>query len=84
MQVTVWSMTGIIAMSWYWIPAIYGTVVTIGENKADIETVRLSVVELTETLGGMAQIFGNAEILENGTTLSVSVNIHSDAATAFV
>jgi hypothetical protein len=72
-------MTGIIAMSWYWIPAIYGTVLTIGENKADIETVRLSVVELTETLGGMAQIFGNAEILENGTTLSVSVNIHSDA-----
>jgi len=78
-QVTVWSMTGVIAMSWYWIPAIYGTVLTIGENKADIETVRLSVVELSETLGGMAQIFGNAEILENGTTLSVSVNIHSDA-----
>ncbi len=78
-QVTVWSMTGVIAMSWYWIPAIYGTVLTIGENKADIETVRLSVVELTETLGGMAQIFGNAEIQENGTTLSVSVNIHSDA-----
>jgi len=78
-QVTVWSMTGIIAMSWYWIPAAYGFVTSVGENTADIETVRVSVVELTETLGGMAQIFGNAEILENGTTLSVSVNIHSDA-----
>lgn len=78
-QVTVWSMTGVIAMSWYWVPAIYGTVLSIGENKVDIANNGLAIRELSETLGGMAQIFGNAEILENGTTLSVSVNIHSDA-----
>lgn len=78
-QVTVWSMTGLIASSWIWVPAIYGTVLDIGENKADIASNGLAITELATTLGGMDQIFGNAEIQENGTSLTVSVNVHSSA-----
>lgn len=62
-----------------WIYGVYSTVTAIGKNTKDITSLRTSVTELSETLGGMGQLFGNAVILENGVALTASVNIHSDA-----
>ena len=62
-----------------WIYGIYTTVTAIGKNTAAIETVTESLAEMSVTLGGMGQLFGNAMILENGVALTASVNIHSDA-----
>lgn len=79
LQVSVWGVATIIATSWIWIPAMIGTVNSIGENTKDIATLRSSVTGLAEVVGGMGEIFGIAEILENGQDLTVSVNVHSDA-----
>jgi len=61
-----------ITSSWYWIPAVYGTAKSIGENTR-------AIAELVEVVGGMGQLFGNAKILEGGTEMTASVNVHSDA-----
>ena len=62
-----------------WLSYSVLTVLSVGENKIAIETNTSAITGLTETLGGMSQIFGNAEVQENGTTLTASVNTRSDA-----
>lgn len=51
--------------------------------KAAFESHRMrtesALTELAETVGGMDQLFGNAEILPGGDDFTASVNIHSDA-----
>jgi len=83
LQVSVWGAISIIATSWIWIPAVIGTVSSIGENTKDITTLRSSVNELAVTVGGMGTIFGNASVHENGQDLTVIVNVHSDAGRYF-
>ena len=55
-----------------WVVQVYATVVSIGENTK-------AIAELVEIVGGMGQLFGNALILEGGTAMTASVNVHSDA-----
>jgi len=52
---------------------------TVGENKLAIAANAEAIGELTEALGGMTQLFGNAEILENGSGLTAAINTHSNA-----
>lgn len=78
-QVSVWAIVGMIATSFYWIPLVYGTVTGVGVNAGGIASNSKAIGELTETLGGMGQLFGNAEILDAGDTMTAQVNIHSDA-----
>ena len=61
-----------ITSSWIWIPVVYGTVMSVGENTK-------AIAELVEIVGGMGQLFGNAEILGGGERMTASINVHSDA-----
>jgi len=79
MKITVLLGMSVILGSPVWISQGYATLKSIGENQAAIVALTETVTEITETLGGMDQIFGNAEIQENGTTLTVAVNVHSQA-----
>lgn len=83
LQVSVWGVISIIATSFIWIPAVIGTVRTITTNKDSIEVNAAAISELAVTLGGMGEIFGGANILENGQELTVIVNVHSDAGRYF-
>ncbi len=62
-----------------WISGAILTYLAVGENVEAIAANSTAIIELTETLGGMNQLFGNAEILENGTELTASINTHSNA-----
>lgn len=62
-----------------WVSQGYTTIKSISENRVAIVALGETVTEMSETLGGMDQIFGNADILENGANLTVSVNVHSQA-----
>ncbi len=52
---------------------------TVGENKSAISATNEIVTEMAEALGGMTQLFGNAEILEDGVQLTAAINTSSDA-----
>ena len=62
---------------WGW--GVYNTVKSVGENSEAIIALTETVTELTATLGGMGQLFGNAEILDVGDTMTAAYNTHSDA-----
>jgi hypothetical protein len=62
-----------------WIGYSIFTVLAVGENTAAITANAAAIGELTEAVGGMAQLFGNAEILENGGNLTAAINTHSNA-----
>lgn len=79
LYVTVGVIMSVIGAAWWWIPAAYGTVTSIGTNSEGIATNKTAIIEITETLGGMGVLFGNAEIQEGGLTLTASVNTDSDA-----
>ncbi len=79
MKITVLLGMAVILGSPVWITQGYQTLKAIGENSKAIVAVTKTVTELAATVGGMSQIFGNAEIQENGTTLTASVNTRSDA-----
>ncbi len=79
MKITVLLGMSVILGSPAWAPTLYQTLKAIGENSEAIVAVTATVTKLAATVGGMDQIFGNAEIQENGTTLTASVNTRSDA-----
>ncbi len=79
MKITVLLGMAVIFGSPVWVTKGYQTLRAIGENSIAIIALGETVTGITETLGGMEQIFGNAEIRENGTTLTVAVNVHSEA-----
>lgn len=79
LYVTVGVIMSVIGAAWWWIPAVYGTVTSIGINSEGIAANKTAISEVTETLGGMGVLFGNAEILEEGQTHTASVNTNSDA-----
>ena len=62
-----------------WISYSVLTVLSVGRNTVAITANTETITELAETLGGMNQLFGNAQILENGQSLTVTINVHSDA-----
>jgi len=62
-----------------WISQGWATVNSIGANSQAISANAVAIGELTEVVGGMIQIFGNAEILENGAALTAAINTHSNA-----
>lgn len=79
LQVSVWAIIGTIATSIYWIPIVYGTVTAVGKNSMTGETNRTAIAELAVIVGDMGVLYGNAEILDVGDTLTAQVNFHSDA-----
>ena len=62
-----------------WISYSVFTVLAVGENSAAITANSKVILELTEAMGGMTQLFGNAEILEVGEVMTAAINTHSDA-----
>ena len=72
MKVTV--VLGVMALlsSPAWVSQGLETVRSIGENTKAIEEIR-------EIVGGMNVLFGNAEVLEEGQTMTASVNVNSEA-----
>ena len=69
----------VITTSWAWIPATYSTVRSISENSSAVVSNAAAISELAEVVGDMGQLFGNAEILDVGDTMTAQINIHSDA-----
>ena len=55
------------------------TYLAVGENVEAITVNSKAINELTEAIGGMSQLFGNAEILENGSSLTAAINTSSNA-----
>jgi len=62
-----------------WISYSVLTVLAVGENSRAVLANAEAIKELTAVVGGMAQLFGNAEILDIGETMTASINTHSDA-----
>lgn len=62
-----------------WVSSGIATVTSIGANTAAVAKITVTVQELTVLVGDMGQVFGNAEILDVGDTLTAAVNLHSDA-----
>jgi hypothetical protein len=62
-----------------WIGYSVLTVLSVGENTAAIAVNSKSIGDLAEAVGGMAQLFGNAEVMANGTSLTAAINTHSNA-----
>ncbi len=58
--------------------AIY-TYLAVGENVEAIAANSKVISDLTEAIGGMSQLFGNAEILEDGSSLTAAINTSSNA-----
>ena len=62
-----------------WISQGVATVNSIGENTIAIAANIKAINALTESVGGMVQLFGNAEVLEDGSQLTTAINTYSDA-----
>jgi len=62
-----------------WISQGWATVNSIGANTKAITANVTAITELTESLGGMTQLFGNAEVLGVGDVMTAAINTHSDA-----
>lgn len=62
-----------------WVSQGYSTMMSIGENTKAISANAALIAELAITLGGMGQLFGNAEILDVGEVMTAAINTHSDA-----
>lgn len=62
-----------------WISYSVMTVLAVGENTKMITEYGEAIKELTEAVAGMAQLHGNAGILENGARLTAAINTSSPA-----
>ena len=78
-KVSVVVIVGLLFSSPVWVSRVYSAVTSIGENTKEISANSKLIAELAITLGGMGQLFGNAEVLDVGDTMTASYNTHSDA-----
>ena len=62
-----------------WVSQGWATISSISGNTAAIEANAEAIKDLAEALGGMTMLFGNAEILPDGSSLTAAINLHSDA-----
>ena len=62
-----------------WATALVMTFLAVGHNTAAIEVNTGAIGELVEAVGGMTQLFGSAEVRENGDLLTAAINTSSPA-----
>ena len=62
-----------------WVKSGIATITSIGANTAAVARNTVAIQGLTVLVGDMGQVFGNAEILDVGDTLTAAINLHSDA-----
>lgn len=62
-----------------WISYSVLTVLAVGQNSEATAVNAEAIKGLTAVVGGMTQLFGNAEILDVGDVMTAAINTHSDA-----